>query len=171
MDHPRHPPCNESLPICHPLNDLHRSLHPIIPPLTVLDRLSTWKIVHSQRPTLLVPVLAVLPSSTCSPGPCRLLQPRTVRPFLMPLPLSGRPPFSALDVASIPVNPCGLALIGYTLSPQLLETLLPPAGLDLRPGPCWSWGGSCLQLLVYCPPPPCFLFTCSCSALSLCVYW
>ena len=41
MDQPCHPPCPDSLPIRHHLTELHRSLHPILPALPVLDHLST----------------------------------------------------------------------------------------------------------------------------------
>ena len=36
LDLPHHPPCPNSLPICHTLTELHRSLNPILPPLTFL---------------------------------------------------------------------------------------------------------------------------------------
>ena len=166
LDHPCHPPCPNFLPICHPLIELHRSLHPILPPFLVLDRLSTCTNVHSCRPPLPFPTLAVLPPSTCSPGPCRPLQPHATSPFRPILSPSGRPHF-----ASVPVNPCGLALIGSFCPPPLLEPLFPPSGLDLRPGPCRSQGGSFLQFLVSCPPHPCFLFTRSCASPSLGVFW
>ena len=125
--HPFHPQCTDSLPICHPLTDIPRSLHPILPPLPVLERMSTWISVHSCRPPLLVPTFAVFPHSTCSPGPCRPLQPRATILFCPPLPLYGCPPFTALDVAIVPVNPFGFSLLGSVLPPPFLEPLLPPA--------------------------------------------
>ena len=169
--HPCHTPCPKSLPIFHPLTELPRYFHPIIPPLPVLDLLSTWTSIHSRRLTMPVPVIAVLPPSTCYPCPCRPLHPRTAIPFLTPLPLSGCPPITALDVASVPVNPCGFALLGYFLPPPFLEPLLPPGGLDLQPGPCQSRGGSGLQFLASCPPPSCFLFTRSYAAPSIGIFW
>ena len=55
-------------------------------------------------------------------------------PFWPSLPPSGRPTFAAIDIASIPVNPCGFALIYSVLPPQFLEPLPPPC----RPQPA-AW--------------------------------
>ena len=133
-------------------------LHTILPPLPVLDCLSTWTRLHYRRPPLPVSALAVLPPSTCSPGPCRPLQPRVASPFLPPLPTSGCLPFAALDVeSSTTVNPCGFALLGSVLLPTFPEPPPPPASLGLRPGPCRSQGESCLQFLASCPPLPWYL--------------
>ena len=159
LDHPCHHPFPNYLPIRHPLTELPRSFHPIRPPLPVLYRLSTWPSVQSSRPPLPVPALAFFPPSTFSPGPCLILQPCSAISFLPPLPPSGLPPFTFVDVASVPFNPCGLALLGSFLPPLFLEPLLLPAGLDLRPGPCRYQGGSCLQFLSSFPTPLCFLFT------------
>ena len=153
MDHPCHPVCPDSLPIRHPLNELHRYLQPILPPLLVLERLNTWTSIHYRRPPLTAPTISVFKPSTCSPGPCRPLHPRAAIPFRPPLPPSGLPPFSDLDVTSVPSNPCGFAIIGSVLPPPFLEPLLTPADLDLRPSPCWSQG-VCVVLLV-CPRPLC----------------
>ena len=122
-------------------------MHPIIPPLTVLDCLSTCKSIHPRCPPITVPSLTVLPSSTCSPDPWWPLQPCSASPFQPPLSSSSRPPFSALDVASVTDNPCGFAFLGSILPMPFLKTLLPPAGLSLCPSPCQYQGGSCLQFL------------------------
>ena len=60
LDHPRHSPFTNSLPICHPLTYLNHSLQQILPPVPVLDRLSTCTSIHSLRPPLPVPTLDVL---------------------------------------------------------------------------------------------------------------
>ena len=42
---------------------------------------------------------------------------------------------------STPINPCGFAFLVYVLLSQFLEPLLPPSGLNLRPGSCrFRWG-------------------------------
>ena len=129
---PNHPP---PLDLDSPL-----FFHLLLPPLPVLDFLSTWTSVHSHRPPLPVPSLAVLPPLTYYPGSCRPLRPRAVSLFLIPLPLSSRPLFAALNISSIPVDPCGCYLLGSVLLHPVLEPLLSPAGLDLHPVPCRSWG-------------------------------
>ena len=171
LDHPRHPLCPDSLPVCPPLTEQHRYLHTILPPLPVLDHLSNWKSVHSQRPPLPVPALAILLPSTCSPCPCQTIQPHTVSLFRPPLPPSSRPPFAAPNVAIVPVNPCEFALQGSGLLPPFLEPPPLPAILGLQPGLCRSRGGSCLQFLASCLPPPFFLFSRSCDSPSLGVFW
>ena len=88
----------------HPKTDLHRSLNPILPPLPVLYRLSTWTKAHYSRPPPPVSALAALPSLTCSPSPCRPMHPRAAIPFLPPRPPSGRPPFAALGVIQAPLS-------------------------------------------------------------------
>ena len=114
---------------------------------------------HSRWPPTPVSALAALSPLTCSPGPCWHLQPRASSPFRFPWRYS-----------RTPVSPCGFALLGSVLLPPFLEPLLPPAGINLRPGPCWSWGGLCLHFLASFPPPPCFLLTRSCSAPSLGIF-
>ena len=169
---PRHPLCPDSLPILHPKTDMHRSLHPIIPLLPVLDRLSTWTRVHYRRPPPPVSEIAALPPSTCSPGLCWPLEPHAARLFLPPCPTSGRPPFAALGKIQAPLStPVVLPFLVSVLLPPFLEPLLPPVGLDLRPGPCRSRGEPCLQFLASCPPPPCFLLTRSCATPSLGFFW
>ena len=100
MDLPCHPSFPYSLPIRHPKTELHRSFHPILPPLPVFDRLSTCTRVLSRRTPPPVSVIAVLPPSTCYPGPCWPLQRSAVSPFLPPLTPSDIPPFAALDAVA-----------------------------------------------------------------------
>ena len=109
--------------------------------------------------------LDLLPRSLLAPSALQC------KPVFLPLTLSGCPPFDTLDVVSVPANSCGFSLLGSVLPLPFLEPLLPPSNLDLRPVPWRSKGGSCLQLLVSCPPPPFFLFTQSCDSPSLGVFW
>ena len=62
----------------------------------------------------------------CSPGISRPLQPRAGSLFLSPLPLFVCPPFSAINVASIPYNPCGCSLLGSAFLRHVLEPPPPP---------------------------------------------
>ena len=144
--HPCHLPWPDSLPICPPLTELHRSLHPIISPLTVLDRLSTWTSAHSWSPPLPIPPFTVLPYSTFLGS---LLTPASLQcePVSAATPPFCRPPFSALGVSSVPVNPCDFSLLGSVLPPPSLKPLSPLVALDLWPVPWRSQGGSCLQFL------------------------
>ena len=131
----RQPPCPNSPTIVHPLTDLQRSLKLIIPPIKVLDRLSTWKIFHPLRTPPPVLALTFLPTTTYPPVPCRTLQPCTVILFLLPRPPSGRPHFSALNVANVHVNPCRFTILVFVLPPSLLKPLIP----SFRPQPAaWS---------------------------------
>ena len=101
---PRHPPFPDSLPIHHPMTELHRYFHPILPPLLVLDRLSTRTRLNYRRPPTPVSALVALPPLTCSPSPCWPLQPHTASPFLPRRSLSGRPPFANLGVIQAPLS-------------------------------------------------------------------
>ena len=129
-----YPACTDALPIYHPKNELHRYLHLIIPPITVLDCMSTWTRVHSLRPPPPISMITAFTLLTFYPGSCWPLQPCTVRPFLMPHPRYGRPHFTALGMIQAPLStPCDFALLGSVLLPQLLEPLSPPSDLDLQP--------------------------------------
>ena len=126
--------------------------------------------VHSCRNPLPVPTLAAFPPSTCSPGPSWPMQPRASSLFLPHFPPSGCPPFAALNVSSVPVDSCGYSLLGSVFPPPFLKPLPSTAGLYLRPGPCRSRGGLCIQSLASCPPLLRCLLTQSCSSPSLVVF-
>ena len=119
---PLHPPCTDShsnqTPWYWAAPLFCTQFSTLVP---VWDRLT--KQAYIPPASTVCPTLAVLPPSTCYPGPCHPLNPRATSPFLLSCPLSGRPPFSDLDIASAPVNPCGLSLLGYIL---LLSVLKPP---------------------------------------------
>ena len=122
---PSHPP---------PLDCAAPLFAPNSPPSSGLGLPVHLEIFHSRWPPPPIPALAVLPPLTCSPGPCRPLQPCAASPFLQLFPTSGRPPFAALDVDNVPVNPYEFALLGSILHLPFLKPLLPSAVVDLRPG-------------------------------------
>ena len=100
---PRRPPCPYSPPSATLILICTALFAPYPPPsLPVFYRLFTWKSIHFLRPPLPVPALSVVLPSTCSPGTSQPPHPRAASLFLPSLPLSVRPPFSALNVT---INP------------------------------------------------------------------
>ena len=72
------------------------------------------------------------------------------------------PPFSALNIANVPANPCGWSLIGSIHTPTFPQTTplpccpQPAAWSLLVPRRVISWF---TVLLSSCPPPSCSLFS------------
>ena len=122
---------------CTALRTLFYSLVP------VLDCLA--KQASTPPDSTALPALAVLLLSTCSPGPCRPLQPRATSPFIPYLTLSSCPPFADLGVIQAPLStPVGY-LFWFTSFIHHLSNPSPPSGLDRGPSPFRYQGGSCLQ--------------------------
>ena len=98
--------------------------------------------------------LDLLPRSLLAhAAPHRESVPAVLFPILLP-------PFWRPQSCQRPCQPLWVIPYRFRPSSAIPQTTLPPlSGLDLRPIPCRSRGGSCLQSLASCRPPSYFLLT------------
>ena len=105
------------------------------------------------------------PLNPCSPAP------RATSVSSFPVCSPSFHPLFPTSTSPMPLStPVGAPFLVLSILRHFREPLPSPAGLNLRPGPCRSWGGSCLNSLSSCPPPQLSLLSRSFSALSLDVF-
>ena len=132
-----------------------------------LSKQASIPLIYTARPSL-----AVLPPLTCYQGTCCPLHPCATSPFMPCNPPSGSPPFTSLDISSAPDNPYGFSLLGYVITPTVLEPPSPrapvstaglvPSGPDgghvSSSGLLTSYVLLHLHPLLFCPISWCILF-------------
>ena len=134
--------------------------------LLILYCLSTWTGVHLPSCALCIVALGLLPRYLSSPTAPRR-EPVSIASSPVCL-----PPLLRHQRRQHPLQPLWVLSSRFRLPPTCPWTTTPPTvGLNLRPSPFRSWGGSCIQSLAYCPPMSFFLLNRSFAAPYLSVFW
>ena len=111
-----HPLCTDPPPIHHPYTELHRSLNPSL----LLFR--SWTVFtpeHTSNPSGLHRLY--LRSLFCWPQPATQVPVGPCSPAPQACFFCLSPHTAALEVATVPVNPCGFFLLGSILTPPFPE--------------------------------------------------